>query len=91
MTGRNYRKNKKLYDKLEELGPVTPQQVAVIIGLVTRVLRVRAVVLDVEQNVEIILEGKLLKNKNLQKLMNEMNEEKVEEWIEMLQKFHPKQ
>lgn len=78
---------KKFLESFEENGPITPQQIAVIIGLVTRVLRVRAVVLDVEQNIEIILEGSLVKNKDLQKIANQMNAQNIQDWLLALQEF----
>lgn len=78
---------KKIFEAFDAYGPVTPQQIAVIIGLITKVLRVRAVVLDVEQNIEIILEGKLVKNKNLQNLINQINEENIQDWLIALQEF----
>ncbi|SDZ42884.1 hypothetical protein SAMN05421736_112123 [Evansella caseinilytica] len=80
-------KKSKILEAFDEYGPVTPQQIAVIIGLVTKVLRVRAVVLDVEQNIEIILEGSLVKNNNLKKLANQINEENLQEWLLALQEF----
>lgn len=78
---------KEILEALDQYGPVTPQQIAVIIGLITRVLRVRAVVLDVEQNIEIILEGKLVKNRNLKNLVNQLNDENIQDWLVALQEF----
>lgn len=65
---------------------MTPQQIAVIIALLTKVLKVRAVVLDVDQNVEVVLQGSL-KSKSINRLINEMNGIPPEKWLAMLQKF----
>ncbi|PYZ94479.1 hypothetical protein CR194_02805 [Salipaludibacillus keqinensis] len=66
---------------------LTPQQLAVIVALLTKVLKVRAVVLDVEQNVEVILQGNL-KSKEINKLLCQLNHVPVEKWLSMLQKFN---
>ncbi|PYZ98455.1 hypothetical protein CR205_07645 [Alteribacter lacisalsi] len=73
----------------EDLGPLSPQQLAVILAMLTNVLRVKAVLITVDQTVEVVLQGNLKKQKKeIQNMLNELSEEKVDEWMRMLQKFN---
>ncbi|WP_096434834.1 hypothetical protein [Alteribacter populi] len=73
----------------EDLGPLSPQQLAVILAMLTNVLRVKAVLVTVDQQVEVVLQGNLAKQKKeIQDMLNQLSEDKVEEWMRMLQKFN---
>ncbi|MCE7791046.1 hypothetical protein K8O68_01280 [Salipaludibacillus sp. CUR1] len=71
----------------EEIKALTPQQIAVIIALLTKVLRVRAVILDVNQTVEVVLAGDL-KSKEVNELLKKLDNVPVDKWLNMLQKFN---
>ncbi|SER45445.1 hypothetical protein SAMN05518684_101228 [Salipaludibacillus aurantiacus] len=71
----------------EEIKALTPQQIAVIIALFTKVLKVRAVILDVNQTVEVVLAGDL-KSKEVNDLLKKLNNVPVDKWLNMLQKFN---
>ncbi|WP_035186206.1 hypothetical protein [Alteribacter aurantiacus] len=79
--------NKKSYT--EDLGPLSPQQLAVILAMLTNVLRVKAVLITVDQTVEVVLQGNIKQQKKeIQNMLNELSEERVDEWMRMLQKFN---
>ncbi|MBM7094690.1 MULTISPECIES: hypothetical protein [Alteribacter] len=86
--GKNPKQNgKKSYT--EDLGPLSPQQLAVILAMLTNVLRVKAVLITVDQTVEVVLQGNLKQQKKeIQNMLNELSEDKVDEWMRMLQKFN---
>ncbi|MBM7631497.1 hypothetical protein [Geomicrobium sediminis] len=51
---------------------LTPEQIAVIAGLLTNVLSVRAILVDRNQTVEIIIQGDLSKKKDKDKMFKEV-------------------
>jgi hypothetical protein len=75
------RETQELFKKM------TPQKLAIIIALLTDALRVRAVLLDVDQNVEVVLQGNL-KGNEVNTLLKELNNIPLEKWLAMLQKFN---
>ncbi|WP_017728281.1 hypothetical protein [Halalkalibacterium ligniniphilum] len=55
---------------------LTPQQIAVITGLITNALKVQAVLVDSNQKVQIVLEGDLSKKGMLDEMMNDINDKR---------------
>jgi hypothetical protein len=53
---------------------VSPQQLAVIVGLLTQALSVDSILIDKDKNVEIVLGGSLRKKTQMDRLLGEMSE-----------------
>jgi hypothetical protein len=53
---------------------LSPQQIAVIAALATNALTVRAVLVDNEQNVEIVLHGNLRQQTQLEKIIDKVSD-----------------
>jgi hypothetical protein len=61
---------------------LTPQQLAVIVGLLTNVLEVNSVLIDKDQKIEILLEGSIRKKTKVDRLAEELVEINVGDLIE---------
>ncbi|MEC2074347.1 hypothetical protein [Alkalihalophilus marmarensis] len=66
--------NQKNNQQKKDSNALTPQQIAVIAALATNALTVRAVLVDNEQNVEIVLQGNLRKQTQLEKIIDKVSE-----------------
>ncbi|WEG15958.1 hypothetical protein PQ478_15760 [Alkalihalophilus pseudofirmus] len=66
--------NQKNNQQNKDSNALTPQQIAVIAALATNALTVRAVLVDNEQNVEIVLQGNLRKQTQLEKIIDKVSE-----------------
>lgn len=67
----------------KKIGPkLTPQQLAVIVGLLTNVLEVNSVLIDKDQKIEILLEGSIRKKTKADRLAEELGEINVGDLIE---------
>jgi hypothetical protein len=53
---------------------LTPQQLSVIIGILTQALTVDSIMIDKDKNVEIVLAGSLRKKTKMDRLLAEMTE-----------------
>ncbi|WP_096188595.1 hypothetical protein [Evansella halocellulosilytica] len=87
----NKKKKPQKGDIFNELSSLTPQQILVIIGLLSNVLNVQGVYVDFDQNVEILLRGSLKNQMNLQHLLDhslkDMDDQKMREYIELIKKM----
>jgi hypothetical protein len=53
---------------------ISPQQLAVVVGLLSQALSVDSVMIDKDQNIEIVLGGSLRKQTQMDRLLGEMSE-----------------
>ncbi|MDY7221972.1 hypothetical protein P4475_14820 [Halalkalibacterium halodurans] len=65
---------------------LTPQKIAVIIGLVTDALQVQAILVDANQRVEIVLEGHLSKKSEMDRMMDDLSDMKFGEVMDAFMK-----
>jgi len=80
---RRNRNNIKCNNEKKKNSPkLTPQQIAVIIGLLTNVLEVNSVLLDKDQRIEIVLEGSIRKKTKADVIAEELGEISVGDLIE---------
>lgn len=63
---------------------LSPQQIAVIAGLLTNALTVESVLIDKDQRIEIILEGSLRRRTQLDRMIEEMSHMSVGDLIDAL-------
>jgi len=61
---------------------LSPQKIAVIVGLLTNVLDVQSVLLDKHQRVEIVLEGSIRKKTKADRIVEELGDINVSDLIE---------
>lgn len=63
---------------------LTPQQLAVVVGLLTNSLEVLSVLIDKDQRIEIVLEGSIRKRTEADRVAEELENISVAELIEAL-------
>ncbi|WP_085978425.1 hypothetical protein [Paenibacillus lactis] len=74
------RKNGK--NKKNSLPQISPQQIAVIVGLLTNALEVESVLIDRDQRIQILLEGSIRKKTKADKMAEELDDISVSDLIE---------
>lgn len=75
----NGKNGKKTTSKQPKL---SPQQVAVVIGLLTDALDVLSVLVDRDQNIQIVLQGSLRKKTKVDQLVDDLGDVSVSDLIE---------
>ena len=65
---------------------LSPEQLAVIVGLLTNALTVQSVLLDRDKTVQIVLEGSLRRKTRMDRLLEEMKDMSIGELLASLQK-----
>ncbi|MFL1676224.1 hypothetical protein [Paenibacillus dendritiformis] len=76
--------NKKNGKKKSSPSKLTPQQIAVVVGLLANVLEVDSVLIDRNQTIQIVLEGSIRKKTKADRIAEELNEISVGELIEAI-------
>ncbi|MBB5172926.1 hypothetical protein [Texcoconibacillus texcoconensis] len=66
----------------------TPQQLAVIFALVANTMHVHGVFIDVDQNVEVVLKGNLKKSVHVQRILEGIGDDDLDDLISALQTFN---
>jgi hypothetical protein len=69
---------------LQLLKSLSPQQLAVIVGLLTQSLSVDSLLVDKDQNIEIVLGGSLRKKTKTDRLLTELSEVSVGDLLEAI-------
>lgn len=62
----------------------SPQQLAVMVGLLTKALSVDSVMIDKDQNIEIVLGGSLRKSTQMDRLLEEMSDLSIGELLDSI-------
>ncbi|BFH33727.1 hypothetical protein J6TS7_43500 [Paenibacillus dendritiformis] len=81
--------NKKNGKKKSSPSKLTPQQIAVVVGLLANALEVTSVLIDKNQRIEIVLEGSIRKKTRADRIAEELNNISVGDLLEaiLLQKL----
>ncbi|MVP01344.1 hypothetical protein [Paenibacillus lutrae] len=74
--------NGKKGKKKASSAQLTPQQIAVVVGLLTNALEVLSVLIDKDQNIQIVLQGSIRKKTKADRLAEELDEVSVGDLIE---------
>lgn len=76
--------SKKNGKKKASQSKLTPQQIAVVVGLLANVLEVNSVLIDKNQTIQIVLEGSIRKKTKADRIAEQLNEVSVGDLIEAI-------
>ncbi|MBO2942923.1 hypothetical protein JJQ72_02885 [Paenibacillus sp. F411] len=83
-SGKGSRRRSKPKQDRSLLNNLTPQQIAVIAGLLTNALTVDSLLIDKEQRLQIVLGGSLRRKTRLDQLINELQDASLDELLDSL-------
>jgi hypothetical protein len=78
--------NKKNAKGKQNVGNLTPQQLAVIAALLTNALHVESVLINKDKTVQIVLQGSLKRKTRMDRILEEMNDMTIGDFIKSIMK-----